>query len=162
VEYTFKHALTHEVVYRSLLQERRIALHARIVEAFETLHADRLGPHVERVAHHAMQGRLWDKAVRYLRESGVRAAARSAHPEATEFFEGALEALGNLPETPSTIEETLDIRIALGPTLVAVWGAAAARVEASYRQAYELCARAPETPRHFPVLWGLWYAAFAQ
>ncbi len=162
VEYAFKHALTHEVAYRSLLQERRRVLHAGIVNAFEALYADRLSQHVERVAHHAVQGRLWGQAVRYLRESGVKAAARSAHREAIEFFEQALEAVGHLPETPSTLEETLDIRIALGPTLIALWGAPAAQVEASYKHAHGLCDRLSDTSRRFPVLWGLWYAAFAQ
>ncbi len=57
LEYTFKHALTHEVAYGSLLQERRRGLHARIVAAIERLHADRLAEQVERLAHHALRGR---------------------------------------------------------------------------------------------------------
>jgi class 3 adenylate cyclase/predicted ATPase len=162
VEYTFKHALTHEVVYRGLLQERRRTLHGRIVNALEAMYADRLGQHVERVAHHAVQGRLWERAVRYLRESGVKAAERSAHREAIEFFEQALEAVGHLPETRSTLEDALDIRIALGPSLIAQWGAPSAQVEASYRHANDVCDRLSDTSRRFPVLWGLWYAAFAQ
>jgi class 3 adenylate cyclase/predicted ATPase len=162
LEYTFKHALTHEVVYRGLLQDRRSALHARVVTAFEAMHADRLGPHVERVAHHAVQGRLWERAVRYLRESGIKAAARSAHREAIEFFEEALEVVGRLPESPSTLGDALDIRIALGPSLIALLGAPAAQVETSYRHADELCDRRSDTARRFPVRWGLWYSAFAQ
>ncbi|PWU22915.1 MAG: hypothetical protein C5B48_09490 [Candidatus Rokuibacteriota bacterium] len=161
-EYTFKHALTHEVVYRSLLHERRTALHARIVEAFEALYADRLGQHVERVAHHAVQGRLWETAVRYLRESGIKAEARSAHREAIESFEQALEAIRHLTETPSTLANTLDIRILLGPHLIALWGGPAAVVEASYGDALALCERLDDTARRYPVLWGLWYTAFAQ
>jgi class 3 adenylate cyclase/tetratricopeptide (TPR) repeat protein len=162
VEYTFKHALTHEVVYRTLLQERRIALHGRIANALEAMYAGRLGQHVERMAHHAVQGRLWALAVRYLRESGVKALVRSAHREAIEYFQQALEAVGHLPETASTLEDALDIRIALGPALIALWGGPAAQVEASYRHADDLCDRLNDTSRRFTVLWGLWYAAFAQ
>jgi len=162
VEYTFKHALTHEVVYRTLLQERRIALHGAIANALEAMYAGRPGQHVERMAHHAVQGRLWTLAVRYLRESGVKALARSAHREAIEYFEQALEAVGHLPETASTLEDALDIRIALGPALIALLGGPAAQVEASYRHADDLCDRLNDTSRRFPVLWGLWYAAFAQ
>jgi predicted ATPase len=55
-EYTFKHALTHEVAYGSLLQERRRALHARIVEALEVLAGERVAEQVERLAHHALRG----------------------------------------------------------------------------------------------------------
>ena len=65
LEYTFKHALTHEVTYGTLLQERRRALHAMIVDAIEVLHRDRLGGDVDRLAHHAFRGELWEKAVVY-------------------------------------------------------------------------------------------------
>src|SRR5206468_8539468 len=85
--YTFKHALTHEVAYGSLLQERRRALHARIVEAIEGLYADRLADQVERLAHHAVRGELWDKTLAYCRQAGDRAAARSAYREAVAYFE---------------------------------------------------------------------------
>src|SRR5438094_8872430 len=71
-EYTFKHALTHEVAYRSLLQERRRTLHTRIVEALETLAGDRLVDQVERLADHAVRGEVWDKAFVYCRQAGVK------------------------------------------------------------------------------------------
>src|SRR5262249_46160852 len=58
--YTFKHALTHEVAYRSLLQERRRTLHARIVETLETLAGERLADQIERLADHAVRGEVWD------------------------------------------------------------------------------------------------------
>src|SRR5262249_9390755 len=74
VEYTFKHALTQDVAYSTLLQERRRALHARIVAAIELVHAERLTEHVERLAYHALRGETWDKAVQYLRHAGAKAA----------------------------------------------------------------------------------------
>ena len=70
-EYAFKHALTHEVSYGGLLQDRRRDLHARIVDAIETLHRDRLGEQIERLAHHAFRGELGDKAVLHLRQAGL-------------------------------------------------------------------------------------------
>ena len=69
LEYTFKHALTHEVAYGSLLQERRKALHARIMASIEQLYADRLTEQVERLAHHALRGEVWDKALAYSRQA---------------------------------------------------------------------------------------------
>ena len=69
-EYAFKHALTYEVAYGSLLQERRRELHARIVETLETLYANRLAEQVDRLAHHAMRGEMWDKALLYSRQAG--------------------------------------------------------------------------------------------
>ena len=85
LEYTFKHALTHEVAYNGVLQERRRALHATILETLERLHAERLGEHAEVLAHHAVRAAIPDKAVRYLREAGAKAAARAANREAIDF-----------------------------------------------------------------------------
>src|SRR5207247_10406627 len=82
LEYTFKHALTHEVAYGSLLHERRRALHTRIVAAIEALYPDRLAEHVERLAHHALLSEVWDKAVGYLRQAGMKATRRAAYREA--------------------------------------------------------------------------------
>ena len=80
-EFTFKHALTHEVTYGSLVQERKRALHAAIVQAIEMLAGDRLEEQVERLAHHALRGEMREKAVVYLRQTGHKAATRSALPD---------------------------------------------------------------------------------
>src|SRR5437879_3947854 len=98
-EYTFKHALTHEVAYASVLHDRRRALHARIVEAIEAFYPDRLAEQVERLAHHAFRGEVWAKAVTYLRQAGAKALAHSAYREAVSWFEQALAALHPLPDT---------------------------------------------------------------
>ena len=100
LEYTFKHALTHDVAYGSLLQDRRRALHGRIVETIERLYPDRLAEHVERLAHHAFRGEVWEKAVTYLRQAGAKAFARSANREAVAYFEQALTALTPSPRDP--------------------------------------------------------------
>jgi len=113
LEYTFKHTLTHEVAYGSVLEADRSALHARILAAIETRYADRLVDKVDRLAHHAFRGKVWDKAVIYLRQAGARALARSANREAVARFEQALAALGHLPETRQTLEEAIDLRFDL-------------------------------------------------
>src|SRR6266496_1527727 len=93
-DYTFTHTLTHEVAYGSLLLERRRGLHTRLVEAIEALAPDRgtegasgaqglpagrQGPdQVERLAHHALRGEVWDKAVLYCRQAGMKARDRMA------------------------------------------------------------------------------------
>jgi predicted ATPase len=118
LEFTFKHALTHDVAYAGLLGERRRDLHVAVTAAIERLHADRLIEHVERLAHHARQGEVWDKAVRYLRKAGAKAFLRSAHREAATCFEQALNALKRMPEHPNTIAESLDIRFDLRTALM--------------------------------------------
>jgi class 3 adenylate cyclase len=112
-EYTFKHALTHEVAYGSLLQERRRALHTRIVVALEALARDLVAEPVERLAHHALRGEVWDKAVDYLRQALGRAMARSAHHEAVACAEQALTALDHIAESREKFEQAIDLRFAL-------------------------------------------------
>jgi class 3 adenylate cyclase/tetratricopeptide (TPR) repeat protein len=116
-EYTFKHALTHEVTYGSLLQERRRALHAQIVETLEALAGDRMAEQVECLAHHALRGEVWEKAVAYCRQAGEKALARSAYREAVGSFGQALRALSYLPEQRDTLEQAIDLRLALRAAL---------------------------------------------
>jgi predicted ATPase len=116
-EYTFKHALTHEVAYGSLLLERRRVLHAGIVEALEALGPERAAEQVERLAHHALRGEVWDKAVTYCQQAGARAFDRAAFREAVAAFEQALQALAHLPEDGDTRVLAIEIRLALGSAL---------------------------------------------
>jgi class 3 adenylate cyclase/tetratricopeptide (TPR) repeat protein len=117
IQFTFKHALTHEVAYRGLLKERQRALHAHIAEAMERLYADRLNEQVEHLAHHAFQGEVWDKAGAYLRQAGTKAAARSANRQAVAFFKQALLALAHLPESRKRSEDAIDLRLDLRNSL---------------------------------------------
>jgi len=117
LEYAFKHALTHEVTYGGLLQERRRELHARVVDAIEMLHRDRLGEQIERLAHHALRGEMREKAVHYLRQAGLKADARLAAPDARAWFEQALGVLETLPESPSTLEQGFEIRLEMRSAL---------------------------------------------
>ncbi len=116
-EYTFKHALTHEVAYGGLAQDRRRELHGRIVDALEPLSAEPTAEQVELLGHHAFRGALWEKAVRYLRQAGLTAASRSAHQEAVARLEQALDALSHLLPSRETIERAIDIRLDLRNSL---------------------------------------------
>jgi class 3 adenylate cyclase/tetratricopeptide (TPR) repeat protein len=109
LEYTFKHALTHEVAYGGLLQHRRRQLHAHIVAAIEQLYANRLSEHVEQLAYHAHRGDLWEQAARYGRQAGNRALDRSAARDALAAFEQARVALKHLPESQERTEELVDL-----------------------------------------------------
>jgi class 3 adenylate cyclase/tetratricopeptide (TPR) repeat protein len=117
LEYTFKHALTHEVTYKGVLHERCREIHARVVNAVEELYADRLSEQVERLAHHAVRGELKDKAVHYLQQAGGKAAARSALSDARTCFEQALDVLNSLPESQAVMEQAFETRLELRPVL---------------------------------------------
>jgi len=143
--YTFKHALTHEVAYGSLLQERRRTLHAHIVEALEAFVGDRLAEQVERLAHHALRGEVWDKALAYLRQAGEKALGRSAHREAVAYFEQALSALPHLPEQCATREQAIDLRLTLRTALRPLGGFE--RMLVCLRDAETLAEALDDTPR---------------
>jgi tetratricopeptide (TPR) repeat protein len=115
--YTFKHALTLEVAYGSLLHERQRVLHGRIVAALEALTGDRVIEQVERLAQHALLGEVWDKALAYCRKAGEKAMTRSAYRQAVEYWDQALNALAHLPETRATCEQALDLRLTLRAAL---------------------------------------------
>jgi class 3 adenylate cyclase/tetratricopeptide (TPR) repeat protein len=112
-EYTFKHALTHEVAYGSLLLERRRGLHARLVEALETRVPDQGTEQVERLAYHALRGEMWAQAVPYCQQAGARAYGRAAFREAVASFDQAIQALAHLPETGDTRVLAIDLRLAV-------------------------------------------------
>jgi class 3 adenylate cyclase/tetratricopeptide (TPR) repeat protein len=115
-EYTFKHVLTHDVAYGSLLGERRRALHLRIVDAIERLHADRLEEHIDALAHHSRRAEQWETALRYLRQAGARASGRLALREAADYLEQAVEAADHLPRSREVLQQSIDLRVALrGP-----------------------------------------------
>jgi class 3 adenylate cyclase/tetratricopeptide (TPR) repeat protein len=118
IEYTFKHAVTHEVVYHGLRRERQRTLHAQVLGAIETLYAARLAEYVDRLAHHALLGGVWDKALVYLRQAGARAVARSAHSEAVTCFTRALETLRHLPESRERTTQAIDLRLLRANSLV--------------------------------------------
>jgi tetratricopeptide (TPR) repeat protein len=113
VEYTFKHALTHEVAYGSLAPHWRARLHAEIVDAIERLYPDRQAEQLDRLAHHAFRGEVWGKAVGYLHRAGVKAVEHSAYREATACWEQALTALAHVPEDRETLTRAVDIRLDL-------------------------------------------------
>jgi len=117
LEYSFKHALTHEVAYGSLLQERRRAHHASIMHAMERLYAERVPEHIERLAYHAVRGEVWEKALHYGRQVGVRGVERRAYRESIAGYEQALDALNHLSEAPGTAALAVELRRALARVL---------------------------------------------
>jgi tetratricopeptide (TPR) repeat protein len=116
-EYTFKHALTHEIAYAGMTNDRRRALHAKIVGALESRHADRVGEHITNLAAHCLRAEMWDKAVEYLRDAAERASFRAANREAVRQLEEALGAVGRLPQTTAVSERTFELKVMLAAAL---------------------------------------------
>ena len=155
VEYTFKHALTQEVAYNSLLIERRKALHERTAGAIETLFRTQLDDHLGELAHHYARSANTAQAVKYLHLAAEQALQRSAHEEASSLIATALELLAAMPRTPERILRELELELAQGAAMRGAYGPAAPQVEETLIRARELSREVGETPLFFAVLGGL-------
>jgi tetratricopeptide (TPR) repeat protein len=156
VEYLFKHALTQEVAYNSMLHDRRKALHEQTAKAIEALYSADLDEHYSELAHHYNRSGNTEKAVQYLGLAGQQAVQRSAYMEAVSQLTLALDLLTTLPDTLERARQELTLRIALGVSLMAISGLPAPEVGQTFIRAHELCQQIGETPQLFAVLRGLW------
>ena len=110
----------------------------------------------ELLAHHATEAGLNAQAVRYWHKAAQRAAERSAHAEAITHLRTGLALLRTLPERPERRQREVALLIAMGASLLAVKGYAAAEVGETYSDARQLCAHLDDPHQLFPVLRGLW------
>jgi class 3 adenylate cyclase/tetratricopeptide (TPR) repeat protein len=118
LEYTFKHSLTREVAYSTLLREHTRTIHAQVAEVLESLAGGRVEDYVEQIAEHAEHGHLWPKAVKYLQQAGEKAFALYANEEAEKYFQRAVDALERLPRTAETLGLAADLRFELRNALI--------------------------------------------
>ncbi len=122
LEYVFKHALTQEVAYNSLLLKRRNEIHERIGRAIEKLYPDRLEEFYEMLAYHYSKSENSEKAYQYLKLSGDKAIKNYSNSEALRFYEEAFEVLSKMPETEGNKREQIEVRISMaGPMLYLNW-----------------------------------------
>jgi predicted ATPase len=155
-EYLFKHALTQEVAYGTVLQERRKLLHERTAQAIEALYHINVEDHYSELAHHYSRSGNVQKAVEYLHKAGQQAVHRSANAEAISYLTTALNLLKTLPSTSERDQQELTLLIILGPAVYAIKGPGSLEVEQVYTCAQDLCQQVGETPQLFPVLRGLY------
>jgi class 3 adenylate cyclase/tetratricopeptide (TPR) repeat protein len=154
-EYVFKHALTQEVAYNSVLIERRKQLHERIGASLETLYASSLADHSEELAHHYGRSGNAPKALEYHERAGRLAEERSAHIEAVSHLSAALALVRALPHSPQQVERELGLLLALGPAIFVTKGWSSAEAKKVYSRAHELCREIGETSQLYPVVFGL-------
>ncbi len=157
VEYTFKHALTQDVSYSSLVSERRRDVHARTAQAIESLfHAQLTDRRLRELAYHSAHSGNTEKAVEYYQRAGELALKQSAYTEAIRDLTHALDLLPALPSTPDRPQQELTLLVSLGSCLMITKGYAAPEVERVYSRARELSHAIGDLPQKFPVLFGLW------
>ena len=156
VEYSFKHALTQEVAYNSLLSERRRLLHERTGEAMESMFAERLDDYLGQLAHHYSRSVNTGKAVEYLQRAARQATERSLYSEAVARLGEALELLKRLPDDGERTRQELELQLALGWNVNGVKGVGAPEVECAFARARELCEQVGDVAALSRALYGLW------
>ncbi|UCG66237.1 MAG: AAA family ATPase, partial [Deltaproteobacteria bacterium] len=107
--YIFKHALTQEVAYNSLLFKRKKEIHETIGRAIESLYAQRLDEYYEILAYHYLKTDSFEKAYEYLKLSGNKTTKNYSNWEAFRFYKEAIEVLNRLPETDDHKTKQIEI-----------------------------------------------------
>ena len=155
LEFTFKHALTHEVAYKSLIRSSRQNYHERIARALEERFPDFIETQPQLLAHHYTEANLGVQALPYWQRGGEKASERAAHAEAISYFSKGLELLNSIPDTSECLHRKLSLYTLLGRTLKDVRGYGDPEVEQAYTRARELCRNIGEAPQLFSTLLGL-------
>jgi len=153
--YRFQHALYQQALYEQLGLTRRAQLHRRIGARLEAGYGARAVEIASQLAVHCEHGHETQRAIYYLQQAGENAARRNAHHEAVAALTKGLTLLATLPDSPERLRHELTLQLTLGRLLLAAKGLAAPEVGDVYSRALALCQQVGETPKLFPVLWGL-------
>ncbi len=158
-EYTFKHALTQQVAYQSVLMERRKTLHERTAVALETIHASQIDDHLVELAYHYGRSANPTKAVDFLWRAACQASMRSLYSEAIAHVNRALELLAATPDSEARMRDELRLQVVLGVALMAAKGFYSDEVERAFSRACDLTRNSDDPfqqEQRFGALQGLW------
>jgi tetratricopeptide (TPR) repeat protein len=140
--YMFKHALTHDVAYESVVIERRRALHRGIGGVIEELYGDRLPEHYETLAHHYSRGEDWEKALLYHQHSAEKAAETHANRAVVQHCRAALAIVDRLSDVDADVRRRLNERIGRASFYLSEYAASALAYEEAAAQSKDPEARA--------------------
>jgi tetratricopeptide (TPR) repeat protein len=138
VEYSFKHALTQEVAYKSILIERLRTLHDRTASALEDLYGQQLDDHYSELAHHYLRGNNVRKAVHYAQLAAEQAISRAAYAQTTSLIRDAVKLLEKLPEGGQRRRAELALRTIESTVSFVLHGASSKERERAVRRMCEL------------------------
>jgi class 3 adenylate cyclase/tetratricopeptide (TPR) repeat protein/transcriptional regulator with XRE-family HTH domain len=150
--YTFKHALTQEVAYHSLLQHTRQRYHQRIAQVLAGRFPDTAATQPELLAHHYTEAGMAAQAVPYWQQAGQRAIERSANVEAISHLTKGLELLKSIPETSERSRHELVLQLSLGTGFALHKGWATPEAELAFTRASELCRQVGDSRQRFSAL----------
>jgi class 3 adenylate cyclase len=135
-EYTFKHALTQEVAYNSILAERRRMIHEQTARSMERLYTQQLEDHWSELTHHYLRGIDAARAVHYARLAAEQAVSRSAYPEASSITEAVLKLLDKIPDDAERMRAELALRTVEHTLALVGYGSSSPELE---RAALRMC-----------------------
>jgi class 3 adenylate cyclase/tetratricopeptide (TPR) repeat protein len=161
-EYTFKHALTQEVAYNSVLAERRRAIHDQTACAIEKLYARQLEDYYGSLAHHYIRGNDVAKAISYAHLSAEQAVGRAAYPEVSSMLEAGLKLLEKLPEGVERLRAELALRSIENTMAFMLYGSTSQQRESAVRRMCDLGERIGEADLLLRGLIALSHFYFAQ
>jgi class 3 adenylate cyclase/tetratricopeptide (TPR) repeat protein len=152
LEYIFKHALTQEVAYNSILGERRRALHERVGHAIEELYAERLEDQYGDLARHYVRGSDTAKAVQYARLAAEQDVNRGSYAEASSLIEAGLSLIDRMPEGNDRLRAELALRSIESMETLVLYGASSIERERTVRRMCEIGEALGEGERSFAAL----------
>jgi len=155
IEYSFKHALTQEVAYNSVLIEKRKPMHEKIGAAIEALAPSRIDDHIAELVHHYSRSDNSMKAAHYLNLASLQAQQRSAFTESTELARRGLSILAGAANGPERDGQELQLQITLAQSLMPTFSPGFVEVERAYTRALELCKRPEDGRQMVAALTGL-------
>lgn len=161
-DYTFKHALTQEVAYDSILADRRKAIHERAAEGIEAIFATQIEDHVEELAAHYSRSGNVSKAIDFLSRAAARARQRSAYEEAVRHLGAAIDLLMTLPDSLSRARQEAGLRVAYGQALVTIRGFSDPQVDGLVKRSRELMSQLGESMEALPLLFAIWQIDFSR
>ena len=156
IEYVFRHALTQEVAYNSVLMERRQQLHERTGAAIETLYESSVEEHLGELAHHYGRSANAGKAVEYLTQAGKQALNRSAFAEAQAQLQHGFEWVKKLAESPERDVRELELVSTLAQVLMVTRGFTALETRAAAEHARDLAEKGGNLAQLVVQVYGIW------
>jgi tetratricopeptide (TPR) repeat protein len=159
--YAFRHVLLQDAAYESMLRNKRISLHARIVSVIENQFPGIAESEPELIADHCSRAELGEKAIRCWLKAGANALGRSANLEAINHLRAGLQQLHAVVEDDKRARLELDLQLTLGQALIAARGYTAAETKLAFVRADQLLSRVGDLltvgdiGQHYSALYGI-------
>ena len=119
--YIFKHALTREVAYDSILAKKKKTIHEKIGNAIEAIYKESIAEHYEILSEHYSMSENYLKSAEYSKLAGKKAEKAASLTEAITHYNKRVLSLEKLPLTDDVEKQIIDARTALSLYMFQIW-----------------------------------------